>query len=314
MKKAILKTILFSLIILASCALINWVLIPNSPNAYQAAKLDKLRMLSTVPAPRILLVGGSNLAFSIDSDLLHETFGLPVVNMGLAKSVGLEYLLSETLPFIGPDDVVVLAFEYELFYDLFYGSDGLIVELQYVPSGFKHLHSLGQYKMFASKFGPIMQAKFTGYIRTGSASLTNEIYRRNGFNQYGDLVTHLDEPPSFEPRGLFEENTPFNADAVDVLNAFGAAVQAAGARVVLTAPPLVDVEYDAHRERIKAIYGLLAESLEFPIISDPDDYVFPLDAMYDTAYHLLREGRSQRTRQLIHDLETAGIIRSGEAM
>ena len=54
-------------------------------------------VLEQTASPKMVLVGGSNLAFSIDSGLLAEEFGLPVVNMGLAKSVGLGYLLQETI-------------------------------------------------------------------------------------------------------------------------------------------------------------------------------------------------------------------------
>ena len=45
MGKAFAKIAVFALIILVSCALINWVLIPSNPRAYQAAKLDKVKLL-----------------------------------------------------------------------------------------------------------------------------------------------------------------------------------------------------------------------------------------------------------------------------
>ncbi len=308
MGKAIVKTIVFSIVILLSAAAINWIVIPNNPAAYQAAKLDKLRLLKATPSPKIVLVGGSNLAFSIDSQLLGREFGMPVVNMGLAKSVGLEYLIEEVKPYIGRGDIVIMAPEYELFYDLYYGSDGLIVELQYVPQGFKHFVSLGQYKTFARKFGPIMQAKFTGFVRTGSSSRTDEVYRRDGFNEYGDLTTHLDKKPALETHDLFPDQEPFHHESVATLNDFYSEILAIGARSVLSAPPLLDKEFELHEARIVELYERLEKSLSMPVISNPADYVFGEEAMYDTAYHLLREGRRIRTYQLLDDLErTAGI-------
>ncbi len=308
MTKAILKTILFSFLILASCAAINWIIIPNNPNAYQAAKIDKLDMLQKTGSPKIVLVGGSNLAFSIDSELLANEFGMPVVNMGLAKSVGLQYLLEESRPFIQSGDVVIVALEYEMFYDLYFGSDGLVVELQYVPDGFKHLKSWGQYKMFASKFGPIMQAKFTGFIRKGTGSLVDDIYRRNGFNTYGDLITHLDAEPKYSTHELFENNEPFHDESIELLNEFYQDMLRIGARVVMTAPPLVETEFTKHRDKIDDLYARLRENLSLPVISDPGDYVYPPRMMFDTAYHLLREGRRARTYQLLNDLvKTNGI-------
>jgi hypothetical protein len=40
------------------------------------------------------------------------------------------------------------------------------------------------------------------------------------------------------------------------------------------------------------------------VISRPDDYCFPKDLFYDTAYHLNAEGRSLRTARLLRDLRT----------
>jgi hypothetical protein len=250
MGKAIAKTIVFLLIILVSCVLVNWVLIPNSPGAYQAAKLDKLDMLAQTKSPKIVLVGGSNLAFSIDSEALSNEYGLPVVNMGLAKSVGLGYLLEEARPFISEGDLVILAPEYELFFDLFHGSDGLIVELQYYPQGFRHLNSWGDWATVFSKFGPIMQAKFTGLIRTGSPSLEDSVYRRTGFNEFGDLETHLDLEPRYETHELFPDDIPFEPESVEMLNAFNEYVLEQGGRVLFSWPPLVDEEFERHRDKI----------------------------------------------------------------
>ena len=311
MGKAIVKTIIFGFIILLSCVLINWVLIPNNPNAYQAAKLDKLRMLAQTPSPKVILVGGSNLAFSIDSRMLAEHFRLPVVNMGLAKSVGLSYLLEETKPFIGDGDIIVVAPEYELFFDLFYGSDGLIVELQYHPDGFEYLTSWGEWQTVLSKFGPIMQAKFSGFLRTGMGSLEDSVYQRTGFNEFGDLETHLDANLDYETHELFPDDTPFQESSTEVLNKFYEYALHRGARVLLTWPPLVTEEFEQHREKIWLLDQRLRKDLAVPIISKPEDYIFEMQYMYDTAYHLRREGRSIRTEALIRDLEATPGIGAG---
>lgn len=308
MGKAIVKTFVFGLVIIVSCVLINWVVIPNNPNAYQAAKLDKLDKLAQTASPKMILVGGSNLAFSIDSKLLADRFGLPVVNMGLAKSVGLSYLLEECKPYINEGDIVVIAPEYELFFDLYYGSDGLIVELQYYPDGFENLTSWGEWETVISKFGPIMQAKFSGFVRKGMASLEDSVYRRTGFNDFGDLETHLDAPQHYETHELFPDDVPFQEESIEVLNKFNEYVLQQGARVLLTWPPLVREEFETHTDKIWLLDQRLRKDVAIPIISKPEDYIFEMPYMYDTAYHLRREGRRIRTLQLVEDLEaTPGI-------
>lgn len=312
MGKAIAKTIVFLILILATCVLINWVLIPNNPKAYQAAKLDKIEILKRTPSPKIILVGGSNLAFSMDSKLLSEKFGFPVVNMGLAKSVGLGYMLEEVKPYINEDDIVILAPEYELFFELYYGSDGLLVELQYYPEGLANLKSWGAWETVISKFAPIMQLKFAGYLRKGTVGLEDSVYARSGFNQYGDIVTHLDAAPSFKEHQMLPDNVPFHTESIDLLNDFNEFALRRGARVLLTWPPLVEQEFERHKEQIWELDQALRKGLAFPIISKPEDYIFPLQDMYDSAYHLRREGRSIRTQKLINDLDaTQGIGRGG---
>lgn len=308
MGKAAAKVAAFALIILASCILINWVVIPNNPDGYQAETVDKLRLLAETPSPKMILAGGSNLAFSVDSGLLEEEFGIPVVNMGLAKSVGLSYMLEECKPYIRKGDLVVIAPEYELFYDLFYGSDGLIVELQYYPAGIFNLKSLGEWSTVVSKFAPIMQAKFSGFVRKGTASLQDSVYRRSGFDERGDLISHLDAEPGYQTHDLFPENAPFQEASIRVLNDFNRLARSRGARVVFTWPPLVSIEFDRYRERLIALDRKLRSDLTIPVISNPEDYVFSVDDMYDTAYHLMRSARRVRTLKLIDDLESAGGI------
>lgn len=313
MGKAILKTFLFTLLILVTCALINWVFIPNNPNAYAAATVDKQHILAHATSPKIVLIGGSNLAFSMDSKLLSNEMGLPVVNMGLAKSVGLGYMLEEVRPHIGEGDIIILAPEYELFYDLYYGSDGLLVELQYYPEGFRYLTSWGQWETVFSRFAPIMQAKFAGYLRKGTASLEDSVYRRSGFNDYGDLVTHLDAAQSYQHHPLFPDDAPFHEAAIRLLNDFNEFALSRGARVLLTWPPLVDVEFEHHKARIWKLDQTLRKGLAFPVISKPEDYIFPMREMYDSAYHLRREGRRVRTYKLLSDLEaTPGVGAGGQ--
>jgi hypothetical protein len=59
---------------------------------YLAAVLEKDRLIRNTPSPKIILVGGSNLAFGIDSRMMQDSLGLRVVNMGLYAKLGLKYM------------------------------------------------------------------------------------------------------------------------------------------------------------------------------------------------------------------------------
>ena len=70
-------------------------LVPPDPNSYFAAAIDKERLLAVTRAPRLLLVGGSNLAFGIDSEQIETITGLAVLNLGLHANVGLRLMLRQ---------------------------------------------------------------------------------------------------------------------------------------------------------------------------------------------------------------------------
>src|SRR5687767_287322 len=84
-------------------------------NSYIAATIDKHQRLRDTPSPRIILVGGSNLAFGIKSKLLEEQTGRPIVNMGLHWGLGINFMLLEVEKEIRSGDIIVLSFEHEIF-------------------------------------------------------------------------------------------------------------------------------------------------------------------------------------------------------
>ena len=80
---------------------------------YFAAFGDKQARLESTPAPRLILAGGSGMAFGLDSGRLEAELGRPVVNMGLHVALGVEFQLNALRPYLREGDVVLLGFEYE---------------------------------------------------------------------------------------------------------------------------------------------------------------------------------------------------------
>ncbi|MEM1269146.1 MAG: hypothetical protein AAGI08_03770 [Bacteroidota bacterium] len=309
MVKLVLKSVLYLASVAGACALLFWVIVPNNSNAYQAAQVDKIQLAAETESPKIMLVGGSNLAFSMNSEWLSEQAEQPVVNMGVSKAVGMRYMLEEAKPHVNAGDLIVLSPEYEVYYDIYYGSESLTVMLMHYPHLLTKLSSWGEWETFLSTFLTIMRMKVNGYIRTGVASLEDTVYRRDGFNAHGDLTTHIDLETDLDERSLFgDESVPFQEDAIRAMNAFAAHAEARGATVVLSFPSLYDAYLERYASRIDAMERRLRSELTFPVISDPADYAFPRTALYDTPYHLLREGRQQRTEQLWADLQARNAM------
>ena len=84
MKKKVLffgKLFIVTLLLFVFCF---GVVMPQYTGNYQASMVDKAARLRSVEGPKIVLIGNSNMAFGMDSQMLDEAFSIPVVNMAVS--------------------------------------------------------------------------------------------------------------------------------------------------------------------------------------------------------------------------------------
>ena len=74
---------------LAAAILGLWIVAPPEPTSLLTAHVDKMERLRATPSPRVVVVGGSNVAYGIDSSRLEASLGRPVVNLGTSGGLGL---------------------------------------------------------------------------------------------------------------------------------------------------------------------------------------------------------------------------------
>jgi hypothetical protein len=277
------------------------LLVPVDSSSYWAAIRDKHQSLEQMPSPRLIFVGGSNLAFSLDSVLIEQGLGLPVVNLGLHADLGLRFMLNEVKPYLQPTDIVIVVPEYAHFTDL--PIDGTPKELAAVveayPAAVRYLDSprlffnvlTGLPQVQANKFSV---AKFVH--RQGAV----DIYTRQGFNANGDVVSHLGQPaPGFATKEFWASPPTFQDSAFTVLNEFSSFVTSTGAKVFFMFPCLPESIYEADESEIESIHLRLAADLQIPILGSPDDLVFSAPYFFDSPYHMTSEGRKARTEKVI---------------
>lgn len=296
---------LFLLILLTSLAI---ALIPNI-STYMGAFIDKQKILKTVKSPKLILVGGSNLAFGLDSSLLEKAVGLPVVNTGLHGGLGLKFMLDHVSSYIQPDDLVIVAPEYEILAGLpvDYGVWWMTI-LSDFPYGVRYF-SPKDYIQALHDFPNFAYSKLflrTTYFLKGIPLPIDNDYRRDGFDKNGDKVDHLGKPSmdlsKVESEVLFGILALDINDGVKMLNEFSSYVNSRGGKVLFTFAPISSVRYQNSKSKIESAYHKLRSDLKMPILGTPADYVFPLTFFYDTAFHLNATGRLARTEKVIADL------------
>ena len=210
--------------------------IVKTDNNYLSAIIDKHKKLETTNPPRIILVGGSNLTFGVDSKEIQDSIGLPVINMGLHAGLGLPFMLGEIKNEIKQNDIILLSIEYYLQdgdYNLIYyvrkvypkSASFLTFTLaDQIRLEYKRLiNNLNDYitQIQNNRFFWInLQKKSNDKVEID----TNKIYiayRRNSLSENGDILPSL---TTISLKKLFDRNNMVKAyytEYIEKLNKFG---------------------------------------------------------------------------------------------
>ena len=87
MKKFINNILLIAGILITLILAIT--MLPMEQDGYLQAYNKKCQLLEDTPSPRIIFVGGSNLAFGLDSQRIKDSLNINVINYGDRKSTRL---------------------------------------------------------------------------------------------------------------------------------------------------------------------------------------------------------------------------------
>ncbi len=309
MKNKIIKIVaalLCAVAIIAPFA-ITFAITVNEPSQYSQSFFAGLKLkqdrLRTVEGKRLVLIGGSNLAFGVDSELLEEYTELPVVNFGLYAALGTKAMLDMAEQHINEGDIVILCPEqnsqtYSLYYNglnMWYALDSDYSMLKDV--GVSNLDDL------IAALPEFAKQKREASIR-GSA-MQSGIYSLSSLNEYGDIF--IERPyNTMVDFGKSAEIT-LNASLVDdefadYLNSFANRLERKGARVWFGFSPVNRIAVTSDENEIEEFSQTLEEKLDFPIISDINDYILDEGYFFDTNFHMNSVGMLQRTAIFAEDI------------
>lgn len=275
-------------------------------STYQSVIQDKYRVLKETNEPKIIVISGSSSAFGLDQAMLEETTGYKVVNLGLHAGFGHLFNTELAKANINEGDIVLLGYEYDW-------CDGFSqLDQRLIMSGIDD--NIEMYTNIPVERWP----DFIGYIFK-YAQLKNEfgvdatgIYSREAFNsETGQMILERSSGMEYsvEEFGVVDVSEDVITDnTIEYLKKFKQYVEKQGASVFFIAPPVVidgiTCDY-AEFDRIKDQEEL---QIGIPYISNPLEYIFPSELMYDALYHCNSAGEKIRTQLLIGDLKRAKII------
>lgn len=313
MKTFLVKIILFAFVIMTIlCVALFWVKYPFPYETCLGALPDKHALLKNAQSPKIVFVGGSSSSFGLDSRRIAEAFHMPVVNMGIHYNMGLRYMMQDILPYIGENDVIVLAPEYIHFHtEAYYGGDVLVwILFDIFPQGKKHV-SCRQWQKIAFhviKYATLKIANIPDTIkrkfRPKPKAAAINIYGRDSFNDYGDAYIHWDKPKEIVGCALkVSGKETVNEFVMLGIKEFQKQVQKKGAVLIMLPPPYQECSFNNEYFLINQIETKLKEN-NLGYLTPPSRYKFADDFIFNGAYHLNKQGVDLRTTRIIEDLRT----------
>ncbi|HNV24604.1 MAG TPA: hypothetical protein PKH98_06935, partial [Candidatus Omnitrophota bacterium] len=148
--------------------------------------------------------------------------------------------------------------------------------------------------------------KVTEYVNVKES----DIYGVNSFNEYGDVYKHWNlEKEKFAPANAHKEQ--LNHAVVNELKKFRENLQKKGAFLFITYPGFQSTSFENQRKDIINVEEELKKN-KFCLLGTPERYKMPDALMFNTAYHLSKEGVDYRTLLLIEDLNKAGVCKKSK--
>lgn len=303
--KSFLKILTYFFSMLLGATLVG-IFLPATPKASTSHLFAKVKMdslLKNVEPPRLILVGGSNISLSINSQLLKDSLRVNPINTGISWDIGFQYMFDNTLKYVGPGDIIVASLEYNQFYNgaVFGGEHLMRTIFDVAPEEFFHL----SIRQFLNILPDIPYYAFSKYNVSEYFFKRNplEIYYSEATNQYGDNFKHWNLS-STVVQPLDPLPATYDEYAFDVLAEFESAIIEKGAILLITFPAMQEASFEIQKEGIKAIEEEFKKR-KFSLIGTPERYLMPNTLLFDAPYHLIKAGVDVRTKLLIEDLKIA---------
>lgn len=268
---------------------------------------SKYERLKKTPGRRIVLVGGSGVAFDCDSEMIDECFPLyEIVNFGMYAGLGTKAVMDLSETYIHEGDIVILSPEQseQTLSNYFNGeymwqaADGAFGMLRHIKSeNFEAM--LGNFPGFA--------LEKLNYVLKDKNPQTDSIYQKKSFNAYGDIDLDTCQE-NILPGGYdINQKVRFTKDVVqpeflDYMNAWAEHLEKKGATVWYRYCPVNELAVEDAQE-ITAYDTFLRQKLDFSVIGNPENSLMEAEWFFDTNFHLNQAGKEINTVQLIRDIK-----------
>jgi hypothetical protein len=262
----------------------------------------KLVLAAQIQAPRRLLIaGGSGVHHSLNSEVLEQELGIPVMNMGLDGPVGLNVILPSVLKAVRPGDIVLLIPEDLILLD----EDGILERSAPFAIAIGH-PDFGNIppKQLTEAFWMLGVPSLRPLVKSGVDLL--EKGRLDGY--YADPINQRGDPTVAKTRHgkwwLWQISQSISPHAIARITQFKRELAAKDAQLVLSLPWVYGSHDQENLENMQKITEELSKIAPL-VYDDHEFYNLKTDSTIfaDTHHHLLVEARKDRSRKLARVLK-----------
>lgn len=279
----------------------------TNDNSHFAEDMD--RLILNAEKKKMVLTGGCSLSYGIDSPKLAEAFpDYFICNMGVIGGTNGAIQIESITKYLQAGDVMIHTPEpmspFQLMYDM-----QTEKRIFMTCEGNYDLLSLADMRNYRSMFNDYY---FFNELRKEFDAGEYTDYN-DSYNEYGDIgfFREKGEPGSSYGNGeVTYEESYVTKESVERLCYYYDKASSKGAKVFFSYAP-VNIDGISSEDKEKSVWKSFDQTLKkymkdrYPIISEPENYLFEGEYFYDTDYHLCSEGAVLRTERLIEDIRKA---------
>jgi hypothetical protein len=268
----------------------------------------KTKIANSIDTPKIIISAGSNALFGIDSNMIEDAFGKPVVNYGVNAGVMLPTILYKTKEILKPNDIVIMPLEYDM-----YLYDGVPNKqmIDYISSYDSDiLYSLSLKEVFAIYYNQSIKDIIKRYTETpkipkGTYGVHNidshgdQIHTEKKYQTKDDLKSVI-SAKAYKYDKQYSQNS--NTLGLEYIKKFGEYCKKNGVILIVTPPSLL--QHSVYKEENFFLQvAKVVENIGIIYKGDTYKYMYDKDSFFNTDYHLIDSIRKVRTKQLIDDIK-----------
>lgn len=246
---------------------------------------------------KIVIIAGSNGGFSINSQVLHDSLKLPVVNTSTHAGIGVRMQFEMYKDLLEKGDIVVFCPEYYSDKRRLYGESTIFRILStHMPKAYLKMNFI-QWLNTIKYLGIHFQE-----ARKNKGRLPFEgAYSAKSVNRFGDISfprehQNMKGSPQLFKGKMDKETTEY----FQYIHMFS---KDKGINLIYLPPTLIESNYINQKPQIDSLV-IFMQNNNIPFHANPKRYVFKDSLFFDTSYHMTSQGAIIRTLNLVEDIKS----------